>query len=79
MKTVAVKLPDSLLAEIENAAKEKGENRSALIRMAIEEFLAVKGKLRKGSCLDLARDLAGTVKGKADLSTNEKHMDGYGQ
>jgi len=79
MKTVAVKLPDSLLAEIENAAKEKGENRSALIRQAIEEFLAMKGKLRKGSCLDLARDLAGAVKEKADLSTNEKHMDGYGQ
>jgi len=79
MKTIAIKLPDSLLAAIENAARKKGENRSALIRQALEAFLSHKSKGRTGSCLDLARDLAGSVQGPRDLSTNPEHLDGYGQ
>lgn len=79
MKTIAIKLPDSLLAAIEHAARKKGENRSVLIRGALEEFLSGKSKGRTGSCLDLARDLAGSVQGPRDLSTNQERLDGYGQ
>jgi hypothetical protein len=35
MKTIAIKLPDSLLSAIENAARKRGEKRSALIRQAL--------------------------------------------
>jgi len=41
--------------------------------------IAVKGNIRDGSCLDLAKDLAGCVKGPEDLSFNKKRMGGYGQ
>ncbi len=78
MKTIAVKLPDSLLAQIETAAKEKHENRSALVRQALEEFLSGK-KGAQTSCLDLSRDLAGSTEGPSDLSTNRAHMDEYGR
>ena len=79
MKTISVKLPDSLLAQLETAAREGEENRSALIRRALEEFLSGKRKGRQTSCLDLARDLAGSIVGPPDLSTNQAHMDEYGQ
>ncbi|MEW6666671.1 MAG: ribbon-helix-helix domain-containing protein [Thermodesulfobacteriota bacterium] len=79
MKTIAIKLPDSLLAQLETAAREGDENRSALVRKALEEFLSSKRKGKKPSCLDLARDLAGSVVGPSDLSTNRAHMDGYGR
>ena len=49
MKTIAIKLPDSLLAAIENAARKRGENRSALIRQALETFLSHKAYFRESS------------------------------
>lgn len=79
MKTLSLKLPDSLLAKLNATAKERGESRSALIREAIETFITGTRYVQKGSCLDLARDLAGCVKGPKDLSLNKKHMRGYGQ
>ena len=79
MKTITLKLPDSLLARLETAARERDENRSALIRQALEEFLSSKRKGKQTSCLDLARDLAGSVGGPPDLSTNRAHMDEYGR
>ena len=79
MKTIAIKLPDSLLTQLEKAAREGDENRSALVRQALEEFLSSKRKRKQTSCLDLARDLAGSIVGPPDLSTNQAHMDEYGQ
>ena len=79
MKTIALKLPDSLLARLETAARERDVNRSALIRQALEEFMSSKRKGRQTSCLDLTRDLAGSVGGPPDLSTNRAHMDEYGR
>ena len=79
MKTIALKLPDSVLAQLETVAQERHENRSALIRQALEEFLSSKRKGKPTSCLDLARDLAGSVRGPSDLSTNRAHMDEYGR
>jgi len=79
MKTISIKLPDDLLAEIEHAAAKRGESRSAVMREAFEEFLAKKKSSDTGSCLDLARDLDGCVQGPPDLSTNPGHMDDYGR
>jgi predicted transcriptional regulator len=77
MKTIAIKLPDDLLAAIQFAAKKRGETRSAVMREALQEFLSKNQNT--GSCLDLARDLAGRVQGPSDLSTNPAHMDHYGK
>ncbi len=77
MKTIAIKLPDDLLAGIQDAAKIRGETKSALMREALQEFLSKNENA--GSCLDRARDLAGCVEGPSDLSTNPAHMDRYGK
>lgn len=79
MKTIAIKLPDELLAEIQHAAKKRGETRSAVMRDVIEEYFAKQKNQEICSCLDLARDLAGSVQGPSDLSTSPAQMDSYGR
>ncbi len=79
MKTLSLKLPESLFAKLTSTARERGESRSALVREAIETFIGGDNHISKGSCLDLSKDLVGCVKGPADLSFNKKRMRGYGQ
>ncbi len=79
MRTLSLKVPETLLKKLDSAAREKGESRSALLRQAIETLLAGENYVRKGSCLDLAQDLAGCIKGPKDLSSNKDLMEGYGQ
>jgi hypothetical protein len=79
MKTIAIKLPDDLLARIREAAAKRGETRSAVMRAALLEYFP-RGKDQNGrSCLALAGDLAGSLEGPSDLSTNPAYMDGYGK
>jgi metal-responsive CopG/Arc/MetJ family transcriptional regulator len=79
MKILSIKIPEPLLVKLNSAAKERGESRSAIVRQAIEAFIEDEDHTPQGSCLELAKDLAGVVKGPADLSINKKHMRGYGQ
>jgi len=52
---------------------------SALVREALEDRLGGETRDRTGSCLDLAADLAGALTGPADLSSNARHLKGYGR
>ena len=79
MKTLSLKLPESLLEKLDSAARKRGESRSALLREAIETVITGENYIQDGSCLDLAKDLAGCAQGPEDLSFNKKRMIGYGQ
>ena len=79
MKTLSVKIDESLLEKLNLTARKRGENRSDILREAIESIIEVEDRIGKGSCLDLAKDLAGTVPGPKDLSFNKKRMEAYGQ
>jgi hypothetical protein len=79
MKTLSLKLPDSVATRLALAAKRSKQSKSAIIRAMLEERLSEGNGAAKGSCLELASDLAGCVAGPKDLSTNKKHMQGYGQ
>ena len=79
MKTLSLKLPETLFAKLASAARERGESRSTLVRDAIETFITKNNHAPNGSCLDIAKDLAGCVNGPADLSFSKKRMRGYGQ
>lgn len=78
MKTLSVKLPDGLDARLDDMVRQRGINKSTLLREAIESYLSVSGKAKPGSFLSLSKDLAGCVKGPVDLSIHEKHMAEYG-
>ncbi len=79
MTTITLKLPDGLDAKLKAAAKRAGSTKSELTRKAIEVFLGSPGVAKRGSCLELANDLAGCLRGPKDLSSKKKHLAGYGQ
>jgi Arc/MetJ-type ribon-helix-helix transcriptional regulator len=80
MQTISLKLPDSLLARLEEESHLRRTNKSALIRAALERELAPKKTGKESSCYDLARDLAGSIKGlPKDIATNPKYMKGFGE
>ena len=77
MQTISLKLPDSLLARLEEESRLRGTNKSALVRAALERELSIGKAGKKPSCYDLARDLAGSIKGlPKDIATNPKYLDG---
>jgi len=79
MKTLSLKLPEPLFAVLSAAASKRGESRSTLVREAIEAYVAAEQPVLQTSCLDRARDIAGTIEGPVDLSTNPDHLTGYGR
>ena len=79
MKTVSLKLPDALDARLSALIRKRKVSKSVVIREALEAYLTREGEADPNSFLESARDLWGSVEGPADLSTNPKHLDGYGQ
>jgi metal-responsive CopG/Arc/MetJ family transcriptional regulator len=80
MERINVRVESRLKQRLEAEAREKGVSPSQIVRQAIEEHLRQQ---RPGeSCYDLARRLGilGSAKGlPSDLSTNPKHMEGFGR
>lgn len=80
MKVLSVKVPEALDRKIAAALKRRGMQKSEVVREALERFLDENHEARRGSFLDLAGDLVGCVKdAPVDLSSNPKHLDGYGR
>ena len=80
MQTISLKLPDDLLAQLESEAKARRVTKSWLVRESLEKALRQQAPGGAVSCYDLARDLAGTVKGlPEDLADNPRHMEGFGK
>jgi hypothetical protein len=79
LKTLTVKVPTALAHRLAVAARERGGNKSGVVREALEAHLD-QPRTASGSCLDLARDLAGIVdSAPPDLSTNRRHLRRYGK
>jgi hypothetical protein len=79
MKTLTVKVPEDLALKLAAAAAKRGESKSDLIRTALESIVNTNEAIIPNSCLDLAKDIVGSVEGPSDLSHNKKHLKGYGQ
>jgi predicted transcriptional regulator len=79
MATVTVKLPESLARRLKSTAERRGESQSALVREALRTHLERGPEPASGSCLELAQDLAGSLEGTADLSSNRRRLRGYGR
>ena len=79
MRAITVKLPEPLAARLRAVVRKRGSTQSAVVREALEAHLnqiVIRGD-RSG--LDVVRDLAGSVSGPPDLSTNRGQFRGYGR
>jgi hypothetical protein len=79
MKTLTLKLPEILEAQLNILARKKGLSRSEIVRRALMEYFSRDDVNNSGSFLDLSRDLAGSIEGPSDLSTNKAHFERYGK
>ena len=80
MRAISLRLPDKLLARLDREAKARRVTKSRLIRESIERVLRTKLRGQAASCYDLARDLAGALKGlPEDLADSPKYMDELGK
>jgi predicted transcriptional regulator len=75
MRTVSFKLSEQLDDALSDLARRRKSSRSALVREALEAL--AKGKRR--SVTAAVDELVAPVEGPADLSTNPRHMGGYGR
>ena len=75
MRTVSIKLPEALDDAVTELAAQQQTNRSAVVREALIAYTAK----RQRSVASLVDEIAGSFDGPADLSTNPKHMAGYGK
>jgi predicted DNA-binding protein len=76
VKAITVKLPRPLGERLKRAVVRRRCSQSAVVREAIEAYLAAESR---GSCYDLAADLAGTLSGPVDLSSSRARLRGYGR
>jgi hypothetical protein len=79
MKTLTVKVPEELDLKLSAVAAKTRESKSTLIRAALDHIVKSSEAITPNSCLDLAKDLSGSVEGPSDLSYNSKHLKGYGR
>jgi len=80
MRTISLKLPDDLLADLDKEAKARRLTKSVLVRQSLETSLRRRPRHVAASCYDLARDLAGSVRGlPPDLAHNPRYMEGFGE
>jgi len=79
MKTRSVKLSKQLDAKLSRYAQRTGTSVSAIAREAIASYVEAARPGRRESFLDAAADLAGSVDGPPDLSTNRAYFDDLGE
>jgi len=80
MTTLTVKLPEELGLELETAAKRRRTSKSEIIRQLMEQGLTAQRRTTSASCYELAKDLCGSIRGaRRDLSTNNRHLEGFGK
>ena len=74
-KTISVRVNAKISAKIAALAKRNGTTESEIIRQAVESYDGGQ------SAAALAADLIGSVDfdGPKDLSTNKKHLAGFGK
>lgn len=79
MKTFTLKLPEMLEIRLNTVAREQGMSRSEVVRQALAEYLSRVNEVHTGTLQELVQDLAGSIEGPPDLSTNKSYLDDYGQ
>ena len=78
MKTLTCKIPEHLDAQLENAAREERVSKSEILRALLIDRLKTRRRQARPRAYDIVKDLCGSLRGPRDLSSNPKHMKGFG-
>jgi Ribbon-helix-helix protein, copG family len=76
MKTITVKLPERLAGWLSRRARALGRPQSEIVREALQR---VSDGTSGATCHELFEDVCGVIDGPKDLSTNPKHLSGFGE
>lgn len=84
IKTLSVKLPESLAKWLAGEAKLTRRSRSELVREALEakrngHSNGAKGTPKPQNMAEALASLGGFFNGPTDLSTNPKYLEGFGK
>ncbi len=79
MNTISLKVPQTLATKLEQAARQRGISKSAVIRDALEGYLQAETVVNPASALSRAADLAGVLSGPEDLSANPDYLRNFGR
>ena len=77
MVTISLKISENLAHQLEEEAKQSSRSRSEVIREALHEKFKSKKKCR--TMADVFMECGEFFEGPADLSTNLKYMEGFGE
>ena len=78
-RAISIKLPEPLFHDLAQRAKTRALSQSEIIRSALAAYLQRDALPSTASCADRAQRWTGIMQGPADLSTNPKHLDGFGE
>lgn len=79
MRTMSLKVTDTLYGDLTALAEDKGLSRAALVRQALADFFRREKVPAKVSALAMLDDLVGSAEGPEDLSCNPDHLADLGQ
>lgn len=80
MTTLTLKVPDELAFQLEAEASRQRVSKSEILRNALVGSLRQSRSRKKASAYDLMKGRLGVIRsGHRDLSTNKKHMSGFGR
>lgn len=80
MNTFPLSLPDDLDARLSAIASIRGKSKVEIVYEAVQEYLSRISPPASESFASLAEEFIGCGEGgPPDLSTNKKHMEGYGR
>lgn len=80
MKVLSLKVPDTLDRKLVTAVRRRRIAKSTLVRQALEQYLDDTTEVRRGSFIELAGDLVGSVRdAPPDLSSNPRHLADLGR
>jgi metal-responsive CopG/Arc/MetJ family transcriptional regulator len=77
---ITVRVPAALGSNLRQRSREKGQTPSDLVRLALENYLGREDSPGSAYALADAAGLIGCVRrAPKDLSTNPRHLEGFGK
>jgi hypothetical protein len=74
VRTISLKLPQTLLAELDAEARRRQISKSRVVRDALTRQFNSNRKRKARTCAELAADLIGSQPGPLDASTNKSYL-----